>query len=399
MKKIFLFIAVIFISFTAFGQFLIDIAPGNSGTQTRNAINGNNTIIEDTINYFYDVNILNGAAIDTALARAGRVGDGDAGPYFDGSSDGGQILYFYGNNGFWTALQGGAPTANRSYRLPIAALPSAGDSAYIVIDQYGNMLFVPYVAPGGGTGGGTYTEGSYIDITNNVVSLDTADLYGDGTLSVELSDSTGGAGHYLSYNDGVNGLLLKLNKADSSGATSGSYLTGNDFTQGQLLKINKADSTGYASGNYIPRTQFDAAIEVLDSEKLGASEVKTFFVFGVGAGAAADTAALVNGAEAGSFFWSTDTLHVDALRTRMKAGSGTETIKFQLYWGADYPTATDSLFSSATTITDLTGNTITSFTHHVIPPASDVWGIISGASSGNKPTLVRADLIGYTKRD
>lgn len=77
-----------------------------------------------------------------ALRPAMLVGDGTVGPFFDGSEDGGQMLYFYGDNGFYTALQGGAPTANRSYRLPIAALPSAGTTSLLNIDEYGNMGFI-----------------------------------------------------------------------------------------------------------------------------------------------------------------------------------------------------------------------------------------------------------------
>lgn len=182
----------------------------------------------------------------TVLNQVGVIGNATAPPYFDGSANGGQILYFYGNNGFWTALQGGAPTANRSYRLPIAALPSAGDSAYIVIDEYGNMKFVPYVAPGSGgtglsdvdiadinatgtpsafnylrgdgtwntpdgTGGGTYTAGTYIDITNNVVSLDTANFFGDGEIA-------------LSFGDTVDLLATKHDIATFSGGYDTSYL-------------------------------------------------------------------------------------------------------------------------------------------------------------------------------
>lgn len=76
------------------------------------------------------------------LRAAVTVGNGTKAPYFDGSQDGGQILYFYGDNGFYTALQGGAPTANRSYRLPIDTLPPAGTTSLLNIDEYGNMGFV-----------------------------------------------------------------------------------------------------------------------------------------------------------------------------------------------------------------------------------------------------------------
>ena len=97
-------------------------------------------LVTDTLITKADARQLLASGGDASLV----VGDGTAGPFFDGTSDGGQLLKFYGDNGFYTGLQGGAPTANRSYRLPIDALPSTGDSSLINIDQWGNMGFVPH---------------------------------------------------------------------------------------------------------------------------------------------------------------------------------------------------------------------------------------------------------------
>lgn len=213
------------------------------------------------------------------LRAAVTVGNGTKAPYFDGSQDGGQILYFYGDNGFYTALQGGAPVANRSYRLPIAALPSAGTTSLLNIDQYGNMGFVAElskvrVADSTGNAAGNYVTrkalndsiaanlGGAVGITLNsgTITLNGSDgtadditfyTNGDGSYDlpagggnltimsqvqgwindsldarigggVELSsvavmkaDSTGGAGHYASWFDMTAGLALKANIASA----------------------------------------------------------------------------------------------------------------------------------------------------------------------------------------
>ena len=177
MKKLLLTLLLIPLGFGLFAQ---PWTTGMTPAQTRSAVNGAINAHTDSIgslrnasnqNYGFILSQSDSIAAHTARmnARLGIVGNATAPPYFDGSSDGGQILYFYGNNGYWTALQGGAPTANRSYRLPIAPYPSAGDSAYMVMDEYGNMLLVPYVAATEGGGGGVTPTSSilYWDSVNN----------------------------------------------------------------------------------------------------------------------------------------------------------------------------------------------------------------------------------------
>jgi hypothetical protein len=194
MKKLLTLLFAAIFSIATYGQSITPIAPGGQWGTVRGQVNTNFKVASDSIKHLKTASNLNYGFIQShadsiadhilkiaalqhlqpsyapkanpvftgiakintdtlatqAYARAhgggggggGLVGDGTVPPFFDGSSDGGQTLTFYGDNGFWTALQGGAPTANRSYRLPIAALPSAGTTALMNIDQWGNMGFI-----------------------------------------------------------------------------------------------------------------------------------------------------------------------------------------------------------------------------------------------------------------
>lgn len=83
------------------------------------------------------------AAIGAPTLANALVGDCTVGPCLDGTSDGGTLIKLWAGTGsYWTALQGGAPAANRSWRLPIAAAPSAGTTSLMNMDEYGQMGFV-----------------------------------------------------------------------------------------------------------------------------------------------------------------------------------------------------------------------------------------------------------------
>jgi hypothetical protein len=69
-------------------------------------------------------------------------GDCTVGPCLDGTSDGGTLIKLYGPGTYWTALQAGNALANRSWRLPIDAPPSAGTTRLMNMDEYGQMGFV-----------------------------------------------------------------------------------------------------------------------------------------------------------------------------------------------------------------------------------------------------------------
>lgn len=100
------------------------------------------------------VPVSTGSAWGTSIAASSLlVGDCTAGPCLDGSADGGNYIKLYAGTGsYWTALQGGTPAANRSWRLPIAAPPGAGITYLMNMDEYGQMGFVAtdtYLTPTG----------------------------------------------------------------------------------------------------------------------------------------------------------------------------------------------------------------------------------------------------------
>jgi len=201
------------------------------------------------------------------------IGDGTKGPFFDGSSDGGQMLYFYGDNGFYTALQGGAPTANRSYRLPIAELPPAGSTSLMNIDQYGNMGFVSEaskvsVADTTGTAVGSYVSGYTFQqgMINKVTASDSLDVYAtpkqlSDSLTTRIAAGTSISTIAAMQVDSLTKWVTVSQLSDSLAAFTGGLSSGevatqiNDTIVARLAVVvpgvRLADSTGNASGNYV----------------------------------------------------------------------------------------------------------------------------------------------------
>lgn len=121
-------------------------------------------------------------AANTWTKNQSLVGDCTVGPCLDGSADGGNLIKLWAGTGsYWTALQGGAPEANRSWRLPIAAAPATGETLVMTMDEYGQMGFLPapetsgYVlsstdagvlswAAGGSGGGDDLGSAAYSDV-------------------------------------------------------------------------------------------------------------------------------------------------------------------------------------------------------------------------------------------
>ncbi|HPS40018.1 MAG TPA: hypothetical protein PL124_11430, partial [Candidatus Cloacimonadota bacterium] len=200
------------------------------------------------------------------LRAAVTVGNGTKAPFFDGTQDGGQILYFYGDNGFYTALQGGAPTANRSYRLPIAALPSAGTTSLLNIDEYGNMGFVASTtyAP---TANPTFTGVQKVSTTDTLATKAYArSVGGGGTGSIDSLILNGGS-LTLTGDDKLtfetNGIASYSLPAGGGNLTIMSQVQDwiNDSIDARIgagvelsdIAIMIADSTGNAVGNYVTR--------------------------------------------------------------------------------------------------------------------------------------------------
>jgi len=135
-------------------------------------------------------------------------------------------------------------------------------------------------------------------------------------------------------------------------------------------------------------------IRVFDSDTI------PLFIFGAGSGFSADTALFNNNRLIGAFYNSgADTLYVTELRGVLVEGTGTETIDVQVSWDVNMKDATPTnLNTAALTVTSMTtGTADTSFDNNGIPPGVWVWGTLSGASSGNKPTMLILTMTGYKR--
>jgi hypothetical protein len=262
------------------------------------------------------------------------------------------------------------------------------DARINAIEVGGGTGSVTSVAVSGGTTGlttsggpittsGTITLGGTLAVANGGTGVTTSTGTGAVVLSSAIENFITGAeaagiAHdtivkYL--NDAVEGVAL----ADSSGTAAGSYVTGYDFTTGLAGKPATEDVVMLA--DTIP-----------------------IFVFGLGGGLAADTAAFNDNAIAGSFYNAgSDTIHVTSLRGVLAEGSGTETIAVQVSWHATLKSGSaTNLNTEALTITSITtGDVDTSFANSVVPPGVWVWCTISGVSAGNKPSLLILQLSGY----
>lgn len=141
-------------------------ASGQSWSTAKTAINSNFTELysvafrpwdaQDTApstctvgDLWVDTNATAGDQVSTCTAtntwtkNRQLVGDCSEPPCLDGSADGGNMIKLWAGTGsYWTALQGGAPAANRSWRLPILAPPSAGETNVMTMDEYGQMAFL-----------------------------------------------------------------------------------------------------------------------------------------------------------------------------------------------------------------------------------------------------------------
>lgn len=192
------------------------------------------------------------------------VGDGTKGPFFDGSADGGQTLTFYGDNGFWTALQGGAPVANRSYRLPIAALPGAGTTSLMNIDEYGNMGFAFNGIPATLTA----TELGYVDgVTSSIQNQLNAKVNASDTAAMlaryALLSEIGTGGDISTLEMRVDSIVDVL--ADSVNIEA---LLQIDFDSDTLAKLSDVRSLAGSGGSvdsslYVTVTRLTDSLDVM----------------------------------------------------------------------------------------------------------------------------------------
>lgn len=209
------------------------------------------------------------------------VGDCTGFPCLDGTSDGGNIIKLWAGTGsYWTALQGGAPAANRSWRLPIAAAPVAGAQQIMVMDEYGQMGFMALPSTSGymisstdagvlswaagGSGGGYTNMTQFVDQTAwRVFYSNTA---GDVT---ELA--LGADGTYLKSN----GASAAPSWASPSGtmdwpSAAGIAVYGGSSAWGTSLTLDTDISSVSASDDSIPSAKaVKAALDLLPGVECG----------------------------------------------------------------------------------------------------------------------------------
>jgi len=238
-----------------------------------------------------------------------------------------------------------------------------------------------------------------------------------GSSTIQVAAEAGTATFQLPTTNGTSGYMLVTN---GSGVTSWSAtapsVTGFTPASGSLT-LSGADAltltTTAATNVTLPTTGtlattdgVDASIEASMGDNLEDiirvfdSDTIPLFIFGAGSGFSADTALFNNNRLIGAFYNSgADTLYVTELRGVLVEGTGTETIDVQVSWDVNMKDATPTnLNTAALTVTSMTtGTADTSFDNNGIPPGVWVWGTLSGASSGNKPTMLILTMTGYKR--
>jgi hypothetical protein len=207
----------------------------------------------------------------------------------------------------------------------------------------------------------------------------------------------GGAGIAVISGIVHDSLTAILNNAEDGIAITDTIHTngkGYFYTQWQVDSILTTLGGGVSIGDVR-----DEIADSLNAARREDSPIGPLFIFGTGSGVISDTALFNNNRLAGSFINSTsDTLVVTGLNGVLRAGTGTETIVANIRWHATFLSGSAvSLNTTGLTITDVegTGTADTSFDNNNIPPGARVWCILSGASSGNKPTYMELTMTGY----
>ena len=173
-------------------------------------------------------------------------------PCYDGSSDGGSSLRYnsIGTN-FYTEVGSGTLAANRQWKFPVAAAPTAGETLVMTMDEYGQMGFLAapetsgYVLSStdagvlswvaGGSAGDNLGSASYSDVVALWPTC-TGYLKSDGTCDTPSGSATypsaagvanwNGSAWGTSYTVGTAANnLVQLNGSAQLPAVSGALLT------------------------------------------------------------------------------------------------------------------------------------------------------------------------------
>lgn len=197
-------------------------------------------------------------------------------------------------------------------------------------------------------------------------------------VAVMLADSTGGSGHYASHYDMVTGLAGKVAIADTADMLT-DYINKAD-TATMLSKYAKL--TDIAEGGI----SLSAVQEAIADSAVLLSDIRPYYTFGAGTGAAADSTLFAKGNKSfGSFRIIQDSLYVESI-TNLYMTTG-DSLRFNVYFGNGMTrTATDSLFTAPQGAGSYATQTLTPDNERTINHGQDVWvGIIGPQPANMRP--------------
>jgi hypothetical protein len=233
---------------------------------------------------------------------------------------------------------------------------------------------------------------------------------------VTMTGATGTGNLVFSASPTITGTPSIAGYVPTSTTVNGHALSGNisvtatDVSLGNLtnkLQVEVEDSNKHTAGNYLTwkylidtlaavYAEFHDTVLLETIVQLN-SDSAIYIPFVIGGGHLGDTALFVDSVICGSFYNYKDTLVAVYLNGVMIAGTGMETLDFNVKWHSTFQSASATkLNTAALTITSLTtGTTDASFNNSIIPPGVRVWGVANGFSPGNRPSYFEGTLVCY----
>lgn len=237
--------------------------------------------------------------------------------------------------------------------------------------------------------------------------------YGQNSFKYPLIIGTNnGTGGYVRLNGATSGSsTIRVNPNAGTGTIF--ELPLNNGTNNYVLITNGSGVTSwYDPNNFGFRTAIQVGQQFIDSitngidistvavMKKADGPIEPIFTFGAGSGFIGDTALFNNGRIAGAFFnSSSDTLYITELRGILTTGAGTETISAQIRWHTGWLSSSATILNTTPMViaSKTTDAVVTTFNNNGIPPGCWIWCVLSGASSGNKPSMLVLQMTGYKR--
>jgi hypothetical protein len=225
-------------------------------------------------------------------------------------------------------------------------------------------------------------------LTPYITTDETSAMIGD-TMTARLSGATDLAtvlADYVAESDTAAMLTDYINKADTATMLT-PYARKKSPTFNTVVKLDsdtlatRAYARSYGGTGTV--TTDDVKTIVADSA-VKLSDIRPYFVFGAGTGAAADSTLFAKGNKSfGSFRIIEDSLYIHSI-TNLYMTSG-DSLKFNVYYGNGMTrTATDSLFTAPQGAGSYASQTFTPNNERTINHGHDVWVGIIGPQPANK---------------